>query len=341
MPTRSCRSTSRSRSGTWCRPTRTAASRSRCSSPSTRSSSSSTTRSWLAGRMRSGSTPPSTPGLAASGRFMQASMPPEFAVSWAIVLQPLDGGRTRLIERVRAKYGSETRGSRAFGPALGFGVFLMTRRQMIGLAERARRYAADPLAATAATAPVAPVEPSAAPRNRPRAAGACAQVPGGGDRAGSRRADGGRGADRADDRGSRPGERPRAGPRGRRAGVLTGGGSGPPADRVPFGHDDRRPGRPPAARGPRPLGARPRGAAVRHPALLRHPRDHGRRHQPRGGGAGLRHAPRDRRGRGREPARGPDPLHLQLRHDRAAAGAVGPPRGALRGARTTRRPRSS
>ena len=42
--------------------------------------------------------------------------------------------------------------------------------------------------------------------------------------------------------------------------------------------------------------ARPRRAAVRHPPLLRHPRDDGRRHQPRGGGAGLRHAPRDRRG---------------------------------------------
>ncbi len=79
----------------------------------------------------------STPGLAASGRFMQASMPPEFAVSWAIILQPLDGGRTRLIERVRAAYGSTTRGTRAFGPVLGFGVFLMTRRQMLGLAERA------------------------------------------------------------------------------------------------------------------------------------------------------------------------------------------------------------
>ena len=79
----------------------------------------------------------STPGLAASGRFMQASMPPEFAVSWAMVLQPLDGGRTRLIERVRATYGSTTRGTRAFSPMLGFGVFLMTRRQMLGLAERA------------------------------------------------------------------------------------------------------------------------------------------------------------------------------------------------------------
>ena len=38
----------------------------------------------------------------------------------------------------------------------------------------------------------------------------------------------------------------------------------------------------------------------------------------------------DRRGRRREPPRGPDPLHLQLRHARAAARAVGPPRAPLR-----------
>ena len=62
-----------------------------------------------------------TPGLAASGRFMQASMPPEFAVSWAMVLQPLEGGRTRLIERVRASYLSPVRGTRALAPAVGFG----------------------------------------------------------------------------------------------------------------------------------------------------------------------------------------------------------------------------
>ena len=111
----------------------------------------------------------STPGLAASGRFMQVSMPPEFAVSWAIVLQPLDGGRTRLIERVRAAYGSTTRGTRAFGPMLGFGVFLMTRRQMLGIAERAQRYAADPLASLAASPATTPVDPSAATRRRRRA----------------------------------------------------------------------------------------------------------------------------------------------------------------------------
>ena len=92
------------------RPTRTAGSRSRCSSRSGRSCSSSTTRSSPAARTRRGSAPASSPGLAASGRFMQASMPPEFAVSWAIVLQPLEGGRTRLIERVRAAYGATTRG---------------------------------------------------------------------------------------------------------------------------------------------------------------------------------------------------------------------------------------
>ena len=67
--------------------------------------------------------------------------------------------------------------------------------------------------------------------------------------------------------------------------------------------------------------ARPRRAAVGDPAVLRHPRDDGRRHQPRGGGAGLRHAAGDRRGRRRVAARGPDPLHLELRDARAAAGA--------------------
>ena len=76
--------------------------------------------------------------------------------------------------------------------------------------------------------------------------------------------------------------------------------------------------------------ARPRRAAVRDPPLLRHPRDDGRRHQPRGGRARLRHAAGDRRGRRREPARGPDPLHQQLRDARAAPGAVAPPRAALR-----------
>ena len=84
-------------------------------------------------------------GLEASGRFMKTAIPPRFAVSWAIVLEPMSGGRTRLIERVRGRFGEATPGSRALGPVLEFGVFLMTRRQMLGLAER-----------TAVAAPVRP-----------------------------------------------------------------------------------------------------------------------------------------------------------------------------------------
>ena len=64
-----------------------------------------------------------------------------------------------------------------------------------------------------------------------------------------------------------------------------------------------------AARRARPRGARPRRAAVGHPPVLRHPRDDGRRHQPRRRGARLRHAAGHRRGGRREPARGPDALH--------------------------------
>ncbi len=94
----------------------------------------------VAARMAADEGGEATPaGLAASGRFMKASVPPKFAVSWAIVLQPQDGGRTRLIERVRAQFESAAPGTRAFQPLMGFGVFAMTRRQMLGLAERAER----------------------------------------------------------------------------------------------------------------------------------------------------------------------------------------------------------
>ena len=82
---------------------------------------------------------------------------------------------------------------------------------------------------------------------------------------------------------------------------------------------------------------RPRGAAVGHPAVLRHPRDDGRRHQPRRRRARLRHAAADRRGGRPLAPRGPDPLHPQLRHDRAAAGARRPSRAPLRRRATTRR----
>ena len=113
-----------------------------------------------------------------------------------------------------------------------------------------------------------------------------------------------------------------------------------PSRTLPRTHDRPR-DRPRAPRraGARP--ARPRGAAVGHPPVLRHPRHDGRRHQPRGGGARLRHAARDRRGGRREPARGPDALHVatsaRIELRRALSTHLRAPATA---STTTRRPRS-
>ena len=69
------------------------------------------------------------------------SAAPEFTASRAFVLEPVPEG-TRLVERFRA--------SVAGGPApwllqpmLGFGVFLMTRKQMLGIRARAERVGAE------------------------------------------------------------------------------------------------------------------------------------------------------------------------------------------------------
>jgi hypothetical protein len=77
-------------------------------------------------------------GLQASGAFMRTT-PPDFAASWAFVLDPLPGDQTRLIERVRVWYGAGTALSAITGPVFGFGVFLMTRRQMLGIRDRVER----------------------------------------------------------------------------------------------------------------------------------------------------------------------------------------------------------
>ena len=71
-----------------------------------------------------------------------ATQPAEFAASWAFVLEPIGGGRTRLIERFRVKFGtSDKPWTAATLPVVGFGVFLMTRQQMLGLRERAEALA--------------------------------------------------------------------------------------------------------------------------------------------------------------------------------------------------------
>lgn len=81
------------------------------------------------------------PGLAMSGGMMSSSMPQEFKVSWALVVEPAGPGRSRLIERTRGWFGSGRPGSKAMMPMLGFGVFVMTQRQMVGIKRLAERSA--------------------------------------------------------------------------------------------------------------------------------------------------------------------------------------------------------
>jgi hypothetical protein len=64
---------------------------------------------------------------------------PEFRASWAIVLEPLGERRTRLVERFRVWTPLPTPAQRMGLPFMGYGVFLMTRKHMLGLKERAER----------------------------------------------------------------------------------------------------------------------------------------------------------------------------------------------------------
>ena len=98
----------------------------------------------IAARRQTASDRVAAPGLAASGAFMEAAMPPEFRASWAFVLEPVEGGRTRLIERFRAWFGAGNAMNPVLGPVLGFGVFVMMRRQLLGIRQRAERVAAPP-----------------------------------------------------------------------------------------------------------------------------------------------------------------------------------------------------
>jgi hypothetical protein len=85
-----------------------------------------------------GESPEATPAnLRAAGAAMSPAMPPDFEVSWAFVLEPIEGGKTRLIERLRVRLGEGQPMSKVAGPFMGFGVFLMTRKQMLGIRQRA------------------------------------------------------------------------------------------------------------------------------------------------------------------------------------------------------------
>jgi hypothetical protein len=90
-------------------------------------------------------------GLQAAGALGELSMP-DFRGTWTFVLEPEAGGGTRLIERFRLWTGDGGPPQRLAMPFMGLGVFLMTRRHMLGVKERAERLAAGDAPATDTTA---------------------------------------------------------------------------------------------------------------------------------------------------------------------------------------------
>ena len=78
------------------------------------------------------------PNVEATGTLLAATQPTDFAASWTFVLEATDQGRTRLIERFRVRFGESDKPWTALTlPVIGFGVFLMTRKQMLGIRDRA------------------------------------------------------------------------------------------------------------------------------------------------------------------------------------------------------------
>ncbi len=84
---------------------------------------------------KAGGTSGAPANLRASGAFMSAATGPRFVASWAFVLTPRAGG-SRLVERFRIAFRDGGPSSRVAGPAMGFGVFLMMRKQLLGIRER-------------------------------------------------------------------------------------------------------------------------------------------------------------------------------------------------------------
>ncbi len=96
----------------------------------------------------------STPaGLAASSAVLGAT-PQQFSASWSFVIEPLADGRSRLVERFRVWFGESGVASRVVMPVVGFGVFVMLQKQMVGIKARAERLARGELKPKATPAAV-------------------------------------------------------------------------------------------------------------------------------------------------------------------------------------------
>ena len=110
----------------------------------------------------------------ATGAYLDASMPGDFQASWSFVLEPMPEGKTRLIERFRGRM-EPVEGRPAppaiAGKALVFGLFVMVRRQMLGIRDRAegRPISHAPWREVALAARAKAIEAAAATRARAEA----------------------------------------------------------------------------------------------------------------------------------------------------------------------------
>ena len=75
-------------------------------------------------------------GLQFAGAMGDKAMP-EFRGTWAFILEPVSGGKTRLIERFRIWTAEAGLPQKLGLPMMGLGVFVMTRKHMLGVKERA------------------------------------------------------------------------------------------------------------------------------------------------------------------------------------------------------------
>jgi hypothetical protein len=95
-------------------------------------------REQLAAASRDGTAPSMPAGLQMAGSMGEMTMP-DFRVSWAFVLEDGPDGGTHLIERFRVRTGEPSFPQRLGMPFMGYGVFVMTRKQLLGIKKRAER----------------------------------------------------------------------------------------------------------------------------------------------------------------------------------------------------------
>lgn len=106
-------------------------------------------------------------GLSASSAIL-GQTPQQFSASWTFVVEPLGDRRSRLIERFRVWYGESGMASHVVMPVVGFGVFVMMQRQMVGIKARAERLFSE-ASGTPVTSVTIPVMPEVKTNGRDRA----------------------------------------------------------------------------------------------------------------------------------------------------------------------------